>query len=194
MTDGLSSVIQQNHDIVANTDGLPDSYKRRYDEINGLMFNTAYEYADADSAVLSAELFRVYDEWKEKDDENVRKESVESDHFRFPIYMYAMQATTPWYRFFIRYNPGDYLSDVKIPVLAVNGTKDVMVNSSQNLGNVRKYLAHNRHVTTIAIPGLNHLMLPCEKGTPDEYAEIKAPVSAEALSAISEWINDLFQD
>lgn len=194
MTDGLSSVIQQNHDIVANTDGLPDSYKRRYDEINGLMFNTAYEYADADSAVLSAELFRVYDEWKEKDDENVRKEGVESDHFRFPIYMYAMQATTPWYRFFIRYNPGDYLSDVKIPVLAVNGTKDVMVNCSQNLGNVRKYLAHNRHVTTIAIPGLNHLMLPCEKGTPDEYAEIKAPVSAEALSAISEWINDLFQD
>ena len=179
---------------MANTEGLPESYKKRYDEINGLMFNTAYEYADADSAVLSAELFRVYDEWKVKDDEKIRKEGVEYDHFRFPIYMYAMQATTPWYRFFIRYNPGDYLSDVKIPVLAINGTKDVMVNCRQNLGNVRKYLAHNSHVTTIALPGLNHLMLPCEKGTPDEYAKIKAPVSAEALDAISGWINDLFQD
>lgn len=192
MTDGLSSVIQQNRDIVASTDGLPEFYKKRYDEINGLMFNTAFRYADADSATLSSELFRVYDEWKVKDDENVKKEGIEFDHFRFPIYMYAMQATTPWYRFFIRYNPGDYLRHVKIPVLAVNGTEDVMVNCEQNLGNVKKYLSHNRHVTTVALPGLNHLMLPCTKGTPDEYAKIKAPVSPEALNIISDWIKSLF--
>ena len=190
MTDGLSSVIQQNKDIVASTDGIPDINRKRYDEINGIMFHTAYEYANADSTTLSAALYKAYDEWKAKDDEMIRESGIMNDHFRYPIYMYVQQATSNWYRFFIRYNPADYLSKVKIPVLAVNGTNDVMVNCSQNLENVRKYLSHNRNVTTVALPGLNHLLLPCKKGTPDEYAKISAPVSAEALEIIFSWIEE----
>ena len=154
------------------------------------MFHTAYEYADADSTTLSNALYEAYYEWKAADDEYVRITGIVNDHFRYPIYMYAQQATTPWYRFFIRYNPADYLSKVKIPVLAVNGTKDVMVNCRQNLDNVRKYLRHNRNVTTVELPGLNHLLLPCENGTPDEYAKISAPVSTEALDVIYSWIRD----
>lgn len=190
MTDGLTSVIQQNKDIVANTDGISDFDRERYDEINGIMFNTAYRYADADSASLVSEIYKAYDDWKKKDDVRVREAGIEFDHFRFPVYMYALQAASPWYRFFIRYNPEDYLSKVRIPVLAVNGTRDVMVNCRQNLGNVKKYLSHNRKVTTVELPGLNHLLLPCEKGTPDEYAKIKAPVSTEALDIIYRWISD----
>lgn len=190
MTDGLSSVIRQNKDIVASTEGIPDINRKRYDEINDIMFHTAYEYADADSTTLSNALYKAYDEWKAKDDELVREMGIENDHFRYSIYMYAMQATTPWYRFFIRYNPADYLSKVKIPVLAINGTKDVMVNCRQNLDNVRKYLKHNKNVTTVELEGLNHLLLPCKKGTPDEYAKISAPVSAEALEVIFSWIRD----
>lgn len=187
MTDGLSSVIQQNHDIV-HTSPIPEYDMKRYDEINDIMFHLVYNHADADSASLAKMLWDAYNEWKVKDDAYFKTLNVEFDHFRFPIYMYTMQATSPWYRFFIRYNPATYLSKVNVPVLAVNGTKDVMVNCEQNLSNVKKYLAHNNDVTTIAIKDVNHLLLPCEKGTQDEYASIKDPVSRELLDAVVKWL------
>lgn len=188
MTDGLSSLIQQNHDIV-HTSPIPEHDMKRYDEVNAIMFKVVYDNAEADSAILAKELWDAYEEWKVKDDAYFKTLNIEFDHFRFPIYMYTMQATTPWYRFLIRYNPCDYLSKVMVPVLAINGTKDVMVNCEQNLQNVRKLLAHNSDVTTVAVEGVNHLLLPCEKGTQDEYAKIKDPVSDKVLKTIAEWLN-----
>ncbi len=187
MSDGLSSVIRQNYDIV-HTSPIPEHDMKRYDEINNIMFHKVYDNADADSATLATILWDAYNEWKVKDDAYFKTLNIEFDHFRFPIYMYVMQATTPWYRFFIRYNPADYLSKVKVPVLAINGTKDVMVNCEQNLSNVRKYLSHNKDVTTIPVNNVNHLLLPCKKGTQDEYKDIKDPVSEVVLQTIVDWM------
>lgn len=191
MTDGLSSVIQQNKDIVA-TSALPEEDKPRYDEINELMFRTAYEYAECDT--LDSILHHRYQEWKQKDDARWKASHSEEefDRFRFSIYMYAMDASSPWYRFFIRYNPGDYLSKVTIPVLAINGDKDVMVNCEQNLTNVKRYLSHNKDVTTMSFPNINHLLLPCQRGTQDEYSQIKEPISVPILDAVAQWIKKRF--
>lgn len=187
MTDGLSSLIKQNYDIV-HTSPIPEHDMKRYDEINDIMFHKVYEHSEADSAALAQVLWDAYNEWKVKDDAYFKTLNIEFDHFRFPIYMYTMQATTPWYRFFIRYNPADYLCNVNVPVLAINGTKDIMVNCEQNLSNVRKYLAHNKNVTTVPINNVNHLLLPCKKGTQDEYKDIKDPVSEEVLKTIVNWL------
>lgn len=187
MTDGLSSVIQQNKDIVASSP-LPEEDKPRYDEINDIMFHTAYDYAESDT--LDSVLWHRYEEWKLKDTERWKANHTEDqfDRFRFSIYMYAMTATSPWYRFFIRYNPADYLSKVNIPVLAINGEKDIMVNCEQNLNNVKRYLSHNKYVTTLSYPNINHLLLPCERGTQDEYASIKEDVPIYILEDILRWI------
>ncbi len=190
MTDGLSSVIQQNIDIV-HAAPIPDYDKARYDEINGIMFPIAYEYADADSLALANQLQAAYDKWAPRSDSIFKSQNAgEFDHFRFPIYRYILQATSPWYRFFIRYNPADYLGKVTVPVLALNGTKDIMVNCEQNLGNVKRYLAHNNDVTTVPIEGVNHLLLPCETGAQEEYTKITSPVSPKVLDVILEWINN----
>lgn len=194
MTDGLSSVIQQNYDIVHTTKALSDYDMARYDSINKIMFRLCYKYADADSATLSGALWKAYDEWTRLDTARFARDFPgKFDHFRFPIYSFALNAASPWYRFFIRYNPGKYLSKVNIPVLAINGTKDVMVNCRQNLSNVRRYLAHDKDVTTVAVEGVNHLLLPCETGTQQEYRSIKAPVSDKVLSTIYEWLRKRFR-
>lgn len=190
MTDGLSSVIQQNRDIV-HAAPIPDYDKSRYDEINGIMFPIVYKYADADSLALANQLQAAYDKWQPRSDSIFKSQNAgEYDHFRFPIYRYILQATSPWYRFFIRYNPADYLSKVDVPVLALNGTKDIMVNCEQNLSNVKRYLAHNNDVTVVPIEGVNHLLLPCETGTQEEYVKITSPVSPKVLDVIREWINN----
>jgi len=190
MTDGLSSVIRQNKDIVA---ALPisDEDKARYDNINGLMFRTVYDHADCDT--LSQLLWQTYNAWKAKDDETFKQRHPgEYDHFRFGIYMYAQTAASPWYRFFIRYNPEEYLRRVHVPVLAINGDKDIMVNCEQNLGNVRRYLRHNPDVTTHVLHGVNHLLLPCQRGTQDEYYSITEPTSPEVFQTVYEWIRARF--
>lgn len=178
MTAGLPSVIQQNYDII-HSSPIPEADMLRYDDINERMFRTAYKYADSDS--LQQRLNDVYDEWRR---------DTTNQHIRFSIYMYAMTATTPWYRFFIRYNPQDYLSKVHVPVLIVNGGKDVMVNARQNKESARSCLKHNHDVTLRTFPDLNHLLLPCEKGTQEEYQKLTdAVTSPDVLTLLDKWIH-----
>lgn len=188
MTDGLTALIEQNIDIVENTKGLEEFDKKRYHEINDLMFHKVYELAEADSTTLNKALWDLYDEWKVKDDARVKAKGIEFDHFRFPIYSYAITATSPWYRFFVRHNPAVYAEKVRCPVLAINGTKDVMVRCESNLNSVKRIFTNSKSVTTHAIEGINHILLPCERGTQDEYRSIKEPIPAEIFDTIWKWI------
>ena len=186
-TDGLHALIEQNENIVAAYP-LPESDAKRYNTINELMFRVAYKYADSDSMELK--LQEAYDKWHAMDSIYFSTLGVEFDHFRFPIYMYKIQATGRWYRFHVRYNPADYLKDVHIPVLAINGNKDKMVNAQKNLANWKRFMPKNADVTTIELKELNHLFLPCQTGTSTEYSTIKAPVSEEMLSTVCTWIKE----
>ena len=178
MTPGLESVIQQNRDIIASTP-LPDADKQYYNDINERMFRTAYQFADSDS--LAVELQRTYDTWRS---------DTTNNHIRFSIYMYKMTATTPWYRFFIRYDPAVFLSHVHVPVLLVNGGKDIMVNAVQNTESALRCLSHNRGVTARTFLDLNHLLLPSQYGTQEEYRQLKdVNTSPEVLQLLDIWIH-----
>lgn len=185
--DGLNALIRQNEDLVCSYN-LPDHDVKRYNVVNELMFRVAYKYADSDS--LETKLQETYDKWHAVDSIYFSTLNQEFDHLRFPIYMYKMQASGPWYRFHIRYNPADYLKDVHIPVLALNGDKDKMVNSKTHLAGWKNNLPEGADLTTIELKGLNHLFLPCETGLPTEYASIQAPLSQEMLEIVANWITE----
>lgn len=176
MADGLASVVQQNHDLVEAAPLAPDD-KARYHDINGRLFRTAHRYAQSDS--LRDKLYATYDAW--------RADSANS-HIRYAIHMYAATACTPWYRHMIRYNPADHLPRLRCPVLLVGGEKDAMVNPQLHIGTARRLLAHNPDVTARVFPGINHILLPCQRGTPDEYASIAEPLSADVLHLVAEWV------
>lgn len=69
----------------------------------------------------------------------------------------------------MRYNPAIYLKNVRVPLLAFNGDKDLMVCAKTNLDNWELYMPKDADVTTIELKGLNHLFLPCKTGLPNEY-------------------------
>jgi len=186
-TSGYQSLIQQNQDLV-NSSRLSEVDKKRSNEINGLMFKTAFKYASSDS--LEKELNATYDAWKVKDDAYFKTLHIEFDHFRFPIYSYVKSATGPWYRYFIQFDAPKTFAQVKVPVLAINGDKDLMVAGDTNLANWKNYTAKggNHKVETHLIPGLNHLFLPCVSCTPQEYSTIKASFSPVVLEMITRWI------
>ncbi|MHB1001022.1 MAG: alpha/beta hydrolase family protein [Armatimonadota bacterium] len=96
----------------------------------------------------------------------------------------------PWFRFFLTFDPRPVLAKVKVPVLAINGEKDLQVPPKQNIPEIQKALKSggNKDVTTKILPGLNHLFQPAKTGAPTEYAQIETTISPTVLKIIGDWI------
>jgi len=102
----------------------------------------------------------------------------------------ARQLTTPWFRYFLTYDPQPTLRAVKVPVLAVNGTLDLQVPYEDNLAAIKAALSAggNRDHTELALRGLNHLFQTTKTGSPAEYADIEETFAPSALQVIGDWI------
>ena len=96
---------------------------------------------------------------------------------------------SPWFRFFLDYDPVPALQATKCPVLALNGEKDLQVAAKDNLPAIRKALesSGNKDFEATELPGLNHLFQHCQTGSPTEYGAIEETMAPEALNAITEW-------
>lgn len=97
---------------------------------------------------------------------------------------------SPWYRYFLSYNPRSTLKKVKIPVLALNGEADVQVSSKENLAFISDALkaGGNKDFTVKSFPKLNHLFQTSKTGLPNEYGEIEETISPLVLETVSSWI------
>jgi uncharacterized protein len=102
------------------------------------------------------------------------------------------QLRSPWFRFFLDYDPAEALRQVRVPLLAIGGDKDRQVLSSQNLPAIQRALeaAGNRHFEVVELSGLNHLLQTSRTGAPTEYGEIEETIAPAALEKVSRWILD----
>lgn len=96
---------------------------------------------------------------------------------------------TPWTRYFINYNPATTLKKVSIPVLALNGEKDLQVTPKENLRAIKKALRKNKNVTVKELPGLNHLFQETTTGAPSEYPLIEQTLSPIMLKEVLNWLH-----
>ena len=97
-----------------------------------------------------------------------------------------------WMRFFLAHDPRPALKDMKCPVFAIVGSKDLQVLPDLNMPEIKKALAEggNPDFETVVMDGLNHLFQKCETGTMTEYATIQETFNPEALKKIGDWIVD----
>jgi uncharacterized protein len=97
---------------------------------------------------------------------------------------------TPWYRFFITFDPAPVLKNVKVPVLALNGEHDLQVPAKENLDLIAAGLkaGGNVDVTVRSFPRLNHLFQTSQTGLLSEYGQIEETMSPEVLKTVSDWI------
>lgn len=185
-TTGLKALQAQNRAIVTSA-GIPVLKQKRFNEINDIMFDTAYAYATAPD--MEQHLRNAYVLWDNQDIAKGEKDSVykkSRDHFFFPLESYLRQATGPWYRYNIRFDPVPWLKQVKVPVLAINGDKDIMVAADENLGNYKAYV---KNATVVKVPGLNHLFQHCVTCTMQEPSKLQEDFAPEVLKMMSAWIN-----
>jgi pimeloyl-ACP methyl ester carboxylesterase len=97
---------------------------------------------------------------------------------------------SPWFRYFLTYDPRPALAKVRCPVLALNGENDLQVPVIENTQAIEATLkaAGNKDVTVVRLPKLNHLFQTSETGSPSEYGKIEETFSPAALKIIGDWI------
>lgn len=100
---------------------------------------------------------------------------------------------SPWYRWFLTYDPIPALTKLRCPVLALNGEKDLQVPAKQNLPEIEKALrlGGNQKYTVRTMSGLNHLFQTCQTGAVSEYSAIEETMSPQVLTLIADWIQAL---
>ena len=98
--------------------------------------------------------------------------------------------TSPASRAFTMTDPAPILARLRCPVLALGGVLDLQVPAEANLAAIRAALERggNRDVTTAALPGLNHLFQPAQRGLMEEYSLIETTFDPDALDRISDWL------
>lgn len=98
--------------------------------------------------------------------------------------------TSPWFRFFLSYDPLPDLKKTRCPVLALYGEKDLQVPPKINLPMIQKAFEDggNSQAEIRQLPELNHLFQHAYSGSPTEYAAIDETFSPEALKMIGDWL------
>lgn len=104
------------------------------------------------------------------------------------------QLLTPWFRYFLAYDPRPTLERVSVPVLALNGELDLQVDAEQNIPAVEAALeaGDNQDATTHRLPELNHLFQHATTGAVTEYGQIEETMAPEVLDLIGDWIVERF--
>ena len=106
----------------------------------------------------------------------------------------AERLVSPWMRFFLKYDTRSALRQIRIPVLALDGSLDTQVPAKEDLAGIDAALkaAGNHDYRVVELPGLNHLFQTAKTGLSSEYASIEETIAPQVLGLIASWINQRF--
>jgi pimeloyl-ACP methyl ester carboxylesterase len=98
--------------------------------------------------------------------------------------------SSPWFREFLDYDPAPALGQLKCPVLAMSGDRDLQVDSTENVPLLRRAYesSGNKDFTVLEIEGVNHLFQKAQSGSPALYGAIEETIAPEVLAALGNWV------
>jgi uncharacterized protein len=162
-------------ELMAKASGATDTAVAQNRRLQELLFNAARSDQD-EKTVL--ETFRA--DWQ-KAHGSAPGATLESQ---------LKSVLVPEIRSFAFYDPAESLRKLKVPVLALNGSRDLQVPPGQNLPAIKAALTAggDKDFETIELPGLNHLFQTCQKCTPAEYGTLEETFSPKALEIMGDWL------
>jgi uncharacterized protein len=170
--------------LILRASGVDEAKIKSSAESQARLMAIAKEAADPKAAIekLKSEYAEIIKSLPEAE----RKALAETDPNGTQLAMLA----SPWFRYFLTYDPRPTLAKVRCPILAINGEKDLQVPPRENLEAIGKAVRSggNSRVTLREMPGLNHLFQTSTTGAPSEYGTIEETFSPTALQAIGDWI------
>ncbi len=117
-------------------------------------------------------------------------EKTQRKYSEYTIANKARFMMTPWFRYYLSFNPTSALEKINCPALVLYGQNDLQIEPKKNLNAVVNAIEKggNHNVESQIIPGLNHLFQTSKSGLPEEYSKIKETFSPKALEIIYNWI------
>jgi alpha/beta superfamily hydrolase len=183
-----SDLLLRQQEAIGKASGMKDEDLKIVAELNAHIYKMVDEIQNTDTLKSKITNYLLAKS-KELPDLKIPEGKTVNDF----IDMQLAQLITPWMLNFIRYNPAPMLEKVKCAVLAINGDKDLQVDSKINLPAIENALKKggNKKYTIKELPGLNHLFQECKTGLPSEYASIEQTISPVALQTIANWIKQI---
>ncbi|MBO0719326.1 MAG: alpha/beta fold hydrolase [Blastocatellia bacterium] len=175
-------ILHLQSELILKASGAGPETLARQREMQETIFNILKQ--EKDNAVLEKKLREEFDKriaGAAEADKSKARQAAEAQ---------IKQALSPWFRYFLTYDPRPALTRVKCPVLALNGENDMQVPALENQREIESALktAGNKDVTIMRMPRLNHLFQTSETGMPSEYGKIEETFAPVALKTVGDWI------
>lgn len=175
-------------ELILRANGTPEEKVKNAVKQNSGVYKIVVDISD------STEAYKELEKMYETGLADMNEEEKNKPENSRPVFENSAKTIlSPWFRFFLRFDPKPYLENLTVPVLAINGELDLQVPPKENLKGIREALeaAKNKNFKTVELPGLNHLFQPAKTGSPNEYGEIEETFSPEALKIMSNWIIEI---
>ncbi|HEX8424766.1 alpha/beta hydrolase family protein [Hymenobacter sp.] len=106
------------------------------------------------------------------------------------VQMAAARLTSPWYRYYLNFDPQTSLANVRSAVLLMHGAGDDMVDAQTNLDLLAKGLKANKQVTVQKLDNINHLFQAPTTEWPLINGQPRPVMAPAALEAMQAWIKE----
>ncbi|MCX2739633.1 alpha/beta hydrolase family protein [Pontibacter anaerobius] len=181
---GTELLVAQNKAVFENA-GVPQEQLQKYLQLREAQFKVAATEKDVTKA--AEQIRNLEQEAKASMTAQEQQQLGLTDKAEQTV---VAQLSSPWMRYYLAYNPAPTLQKLKMPVLALNGTKDLQVPHQQNLPATEKALKSggNKKYTIKEMPDLNHLFQTAKTGSPAEYGQLEETFSPAALEVIGDWM------
>ncbi len=190
----VKELMQRQIADVGEAAGVPAQEMEQYKPLYGQLVETFLQ--EADPALANKKAIDLFDAWQRTTTAAVVEKTTgvkdEKSKIAF-INSFAAQLSSPWFNYFMRMEPAQYLKNIHCALLALNGDKDIQVAASPNLEAIRKTMLEQTVKTfkVQSLPGLNHLFQHCNTCSVDEYGELEETFAPEALELITNWIKQI---
>jgi hypothetical protein len=174
--------------FISKAEGMPDVDIDKVVAINNKCYKIVLTEKDSLKAV--DKLNKIFEDYfNTLSDADKKEMGGSADNLKLK----SRQILSPWFKFFLSYDPKENLAKLKIPVLAIDGEKDLQVPPKEDLKIIKSSLekAGNKDFKIIMFPGLNHLFQTAKTGSPVEYSKIEETITPVVLSSISDWIQQV---
>ena len=183
-------ILYAQSELISRAAGATDEQIENNQALQRTMFDILKSEPDIDRAeqLLTDAVRAAFDEMSEAD----RAQAGVTDEATLEqvVSQQVTSFNTVWFRYFLTYDPAPVIEQVAVPVLAINGEKDLQVPYEENLREIEAALVRggNANYEVRALPDLNHLFQHSETGSPTEYATIDETWSVESMELIADWV------
>ncbi|PJA98262.1 MAG: alpha/beta hydrolase [Ignavibacteriales bacterium CG_4_9_14_3_um_filter_30_11] len=179
-----SEIITLQSELISRANGETEENIKLGKDFNIKVFNEIN--SSTDDVDLKEKLDKMFNDFYDGLSEKEQKKLGSKETFTAK----EINLLSPWFRYFLKYDPRPTLEKVKCPVLAINGSKDLQVPSKENLREIENALKKggNKNYQIIELSELNHLFQTAVTGLPMEYSKITETFSHTALKTIIDWI------